>query len=192
MGFLDSILGRTKPPPATIDDLFNVPQAAISLQTEGFEPLGLGSVCYRDVEGVADNRTLDEVQKVVTFEGQATVERTKDSFGFSWFTVQRPPHDVPALVTDLHAANSALVEQGFSASLLCSTVLFSYGTRRVALVYLFKRGTFYPFVSDPSANRRRDNALELRVRGIVEGDVKIESELNRWLAIWGAPGAEAP
>lgn len=188
MGFLDSILGRSKPPPATIDDLFALPQAAISLELEGFTPLGQGSVCYRDVEGSADNRTIEEVEQIISLDGQATVARTKDSFGFSWLTVQRPAHDVSGLVTDLHAANSALVEQGFSASLLCSTVLFSYGDRKVAIVYLFKRGTFYPFVADPSGDRRRDNALELRIRGIIESEIKVESDLGRWLAIWGAPG----
>jgi hypothetical protein len=53
MGFFDSILGRSKPPEADLDVLFAVPQAVISLQTEGFVPTGAGSVCFRDVEGHA-------------------------------------------------------------------------------------------------------------------------------------------
>jgi hypothetical protein len=53
-------------------------------------------------------------------------------------------------------------------------------------VYLYKRGTFYPFA--PLDNERRDNALELQVRGAVGVDLKIEPDLNRWFAVWGAPG----
>ena len=57
-----------------------------------------------------------------------------------------------------------------------------------ALVYLFKQGTFYPFV--PLAGQRRDNALELQVRGLVGDDVPVEPKLDRWLALWGAPGLD--
>ena len=57
---------------------------------------------------------------------------------------------------------------------------------RSALVYLYKRGTFYPFA--PDGDERRDNALELQVRGVVAQDVPVEPDLTKWLAIWGAPG----
>jgi hypothetical protein len=55
-------------------------------------------------------------------------------------------------------------------------------------VYLYKRGTFYPFAPvDPDA-QRRDSALELQVRALVASDLPIESDLTRWFPIWGAPG----
>jgi hypothetical protein len=53
-------------------------------------------------------------------------------------------------------------------------------------VYLYKRGTFYPFA--PLPGDRRDNSLELQVRGLIGTDVPLESELGRWMALWGAPG----
>ncbi|MDX6255798.1 MAG: hypothetical protein QOJ11_2132, partial [Frankiales bacterium] len=34
----------------------------------------------------------------------------------------------------------------------------------MALVYLYKRGTFYPFA--PLPGEKRDNALELQLRGV--------------------------
>lgn len=187
MGFLDSLLGRTKPPAADLDALFAVPQAAISLQAEGFTFRGTGAVCYRDVEGPADDVVLAEVEKMVATDASATVARSRDEFGFSWFQISRPG-DVSGVVTDLHAVNSSLADHGFDRGLLCSTVVFSYGDRPLALVYLYKRGTFYPFAPDPAGQRRRDNALELRIRGIVESDIRVESDLSRWLAVWGAPG----
>jgi hypothetical protein len=52
-------------------------------------------------------------------------------------------------------------------------------------VYLYKRGTFYPFA--PLQGERRDNELELQVRGTLGGDLPIEPELARWFALWGIP-----
>jgi hypothetical protein len=58
----------------------------------------------------------------------------------------------------------------------------------MALVYLYKRGTFYPFAPIDEGRQQRDNALELQVKGVLSEDLKIEPELNRWMALWGAPG----
>ncbi len=185
MGFLDSLLGRSKPPQADLDILFQVPQAVISLEAQGFTFTGTGGVCFRDVEGNADNVSIDEAEQLVRLDGSATVERSDDAFGFHWITVTRPD-DAPGLCTDLHAVNSGLDQAGFGSSLLCSTVVFETPSGgRLGLVYLFKRGTFYPFA--PVGDQKRDNALELQVRGVVGSDVPVEADLTRWLALWGAP-----
>jgi hypothetical protein len=189
MGLLDAILGRTKPPPADLDVLFSVPQAALSLQVAGFAATGRGAVCFRDSEGEADDRVVTDAQQLISTDAGATVELTDDAHGFRWLTVTRAAGDVTGLVTDLHAANSSLVDAGFGGGLLCSTVLFTAPSGGpCALVYLFKQGTFYPFV--PLAGQRRDNALELQVRGLVAEDVPVETKLDRWLALWGAPGLD--
>lgn len=187
MGFLDSLLGRTKPPEADLDALFAVPQAALSLGADGFTATGSGAVCYRPTEGGAFSATEDEIEKLVATGGGPAIERTVDRFGFRWLTVTRTDADVSGLVTDLHAINVSLADAGFGSALLCSTVVFATAEKKpFALVYLYKRGTFYPFA--PIAADRRDNALELQVRGVVSADVTIESDLSKWLAIWGAPG----
>jgi hypothetical protein len=187
MGFFDSILGRSKPPEADLDILFAVPQAVISLQVEGFTPTGSGSVCFRDVEGQADDAVMADAEKLITSSAGSTVTRHDDRFGFHWLTVTRADADVSGLVTDLHAVNSSLADAGFGPSLLCSTVAFTTPTGApFGLVYLYKRGTFYPFA--PQGEERRDNALELQVRGVIAQDVPVESDLSKWLAIWGAPG----
>jgi len=188
VGFLDGILGRSKPPKANLDVLFSVPQAALTLEAEGFAFSGHGAVCFRDAEGRADDEVIASAQEMIRTDPTATVEMHHDEFGFTWLEVIRPTGDVSGLVTDLHAVNSTMAAQGFDASMLCSTVVFEHEGHRSALVYLFKRGTFYPFVPDPSAARRRDNPTELRMRALVENDVPIEADLGRWLAIWGAPG----
>jgi len=187
MGFLDGILGRSKPPEADLDVLFSVPQAVISLQLEGFVPTGSGSVCFRDMEGQADDVVMADAEKIITSTPGSTVTRTDDRFGFHWLTVTRADADVSGLVTDLHAVNSSLADAGFGPSLLCSTVQFTTPAGApFGLVYLYKRGTFYPFA--PDGGEKRDNGLELQVRGVVAQDVPIEPDLSKWLAIWGAPG----
>lgn len=189
MGLLDAILGRSAPPPADLDVLFSVPQAALSLQVAGFTATGLGSVCFRDAEGQVDDSVVDDAQKVITTDAGAKVEVTDDGHGYRWLTVTRAAGDVTGLATDLHAANSSLVDAGFGGGLLCSTIGFSTPDGGpCALVYLFKQGTFYPFV--PLAGQRRDNALELQVRGLIDEDVQVEPKLDRWLALWGAPGLD--
>jgi hypothetical protein len=112
---------------------------------------------------------------------------TKDSFGFTWLVSSHLSTEVEDLVTDLHAVNSSLVDNGFGPQLLCTLVAFRDDAgRRLGLIYLYKRGTFYPFA--PLSGERRDSALELQIKGALEGDLKIEQDLSRWFPVWGAPG----
>lgn len=186
MGFLDAILGRSTPPPADLDALFAVPQAAVSLQTQGFAPTGQGAVCYRAGEGAAFAGVEQQSEQLIATDG-SQVERIDDTYGFRWMSVTRGTADVSGLVTDLHAVNTTVRDAGFDQALLCSTIGFTTPAgNRFALVYLYKRGTFYPFA--PADASHRDNALELQIRGIVDPDLTVESDLSRWLAIWGAPG----
>ena len=191
MGFFDTLLGRTKPAKADLDDLFALPSAAITMQAGlGFTASGLGSVCYKPAEGAAFARTETDVQDLLDADQGPKVELSKDSFGFSWLLVRHDPADVSGLVTDLHAVNSSLQDAGFGPALLCSLVSFVHPDgRRAALVYLYKRGTFYPFVPVPGgAAQRRDNALEIQIQGTLASDLKIEPELSHWFPVWGAPG----
>jgi hypothetical protein len=189
VGLLDTLLGRTKPVPAKLDNLFGLPSAAITLQAAAdLRPTGTGSVCFRAVEGRAFSEIESDVQELLSMGGSKTmIELSKDKYGFTWLVCRHPADDVEGLVTDLHAVNSSLEQGGFGPQLLCTILAFSDGSaRRVGLVYLYKRGTFYPFA--PLPGERRDNALEMQVRGVVTDDLKIEPDLGRWFPVWGAPG----
>ena len=192
MGFLDSLLGRTRPVPPNLDALFALPTAALTLQAQGdFIPTGTGSVCFRSAEGKAFADVQKEVQELLNMssgaEGGLPVEVSSDDYGFTWLVCTHSGDDVEGLVTDLHAVNSSLEAGGFGPQLLCTILGLRSGSgRRLGLVYLYKRGSFYPFA--PLAGERRDNALELQVRGEVDGDLKVEPDLTRWFPVWGAPG----
>jgi hypothetical protein len=117
------------------------------------------------------------------------VELSRDEYGYSWLVSRRAPDDLPALVSDLHAVNTALEGTGFGPQLLCSVVGFrDSGQRRLDLVYLYKRGSFYPFAPLGDEGERRDNALELQIKAALVDDLRIEQDLARWFPIWGAPG----
>jgi hypothetical protein len=189
VGFLDTLLGRTKPVQPNLDTLFSLPTAAITLQAAmGLAPTGTGSVCFRAAEGRAFQDIEDDVRQLLSMGADAAaVEVTQDSYGFTWLVCKHSSDEIEALVTDLHAVNTSLVDGGFGPQLLCTLVgLADDRGRKVGLVYLYKRGTFYPFA--PLSGERRDNALELEVRGQVGSDLKIEPDLSRWFPVWGAPG----
>jgi hypothetical protein len=190
VGFFRDVLGRKAPAAPKLDNLFAVPDAAITLQVaSGFTSTGLGAVCYRPAEGSAFSTTVADITELLDADGGPAVEKLTDNFGFTWLICRQEPTAISDLVTELHAVNRGLEDNGFGPALLCSIVVFADGDgRKVALVYLYKQGTFYPFA--PTAPQKRDNALELQVRGIVANDLPIEKDLGRWLAVWGAPGLD--
>ena len=53
------------------------------------------------------------------------------------------------------------------------------------LVYLYKRGTFYPFV--PTGHEKRDLDAEMVLATATEHDLAIEKEKERWFPIWDVP-----
>ena len=189
MGLLDTLLGRSKPVRPNLDNLFALPSAAITLQAAtDFRPTGTGSVCFRAAEGRAFSDIENDVKELLAMgEEKSPVQVSTDSYGFTWLVRTHDPGDIEGLVTDLHAVNSSLEAGGFGPMLLCTILGFSDSAKRpLGLVYLYKRGTFYPFA--PRQGERRDNAAELAVRGVLGNDLKIEPDLGRWFAVWGAPG----
>lgn len=188
MGFLDTLLGRSKPVKPDLDQLFGLPSAAITLQTATtFVPTGLGSVCFKAVEGAAFTQVQKDVTELLDADEGPKVEVSKDSYGFTWLLCRHEPDDTTGLVNDLHAVNSALQDSGFGPSLLCSLMSFRDNDgRNLALVYLYKRGSFYPFA--PKPGEKRDNVLELEIKAQLANDLRLEQDLGRWFPVWGAPG----
>ncbi|MFH8450059.1 hypothetical protein ACH4CD_12480 [Streptomyces fungicidicus] len=191
MGLLDVLLGRSRAVRPDLDRLFALPSAAVSLEAAaGFRPTGQGAVCFATVEGAAFEQTHREVRALLDADaGRTPVELSRDSYGYSWLVSHRSPDELPLLVNDVHAVNSVMEANGFGPQLLCSLAGFrDDDDRRLALVYLYKRGTFYPFAPLPGDREQRDNALELRIRAVLAGELPVEGDLGRWFPVWGAPG----
>lgn len=191
MRFLDALLGRTRPVAPDLDALFALPTAAVGLEAAmGLRPTGVGAVCVKPVEGAAFARAHAEVAALLRLDATTPVEQTTDAFGYAWTTARPGADHLPDVVTGLHAANTTYETAGFGPGLLCSLVGFSGPVdgreRSVGLVYLYKRGTFYPFA--PLGGQQRDTALELQVRAAIGEDLRVEPDLSRWFPVWGAPG----
>jgi hypothetical protein len=188
VGIFKSVFGRSDPPAANLDNLFAVPSAGITLEAAtGLRPTGVGSVCFRAAEGGAFASTQSDITALLDADGGPPVETVTDEYGYTWLVVRRDSTELPDLVSDLHAVNSSLENADFGPSLLCSVVGFKAPDGgMLGLVYLYKTGTFYPFA--PKGDKRRDNALELEVRGTLADDLTIEPDLTKWLALYGAPG----
>src|SRR5690349_8436431 len=188
MGILDILLGRTKPVAPDLDQLFALPSAAVTLEAAaGFTPSGSGAVCFATVEGAAFEQTHREVQALLDADADRDgppVALRRDDYGYSWLVSRRAPDQLHLLVNDLHAVNASMEVNGFGPQLLCSLAGFRDETgRALALVYLYKRGTFYPFAPLPGDGQRRDNALELRVKAALGDDLRLEQDLSRWFPV---------
>jgi hypothetical protein len=111
VGFLDTLLGRTKPAPANLDSLFALPGAALTLQAgTDFKPTGSGSVCFRAAEGKAFSDIEKDVQDLLNMDkDSAPVQVSTDAYRFTWLVCRNSPEDPEGLVTNLHAVNSSLV-----------------------------------------------------------------------------------
>jgi hypothetical protein len=185
------LLGRNKKTAPNLDALFGVPSAAISLEAAlGLRPTGVGAVAVKITEGAAYSAAHDEAESLLRFDSAAQIEDTQDDFGFRWTTVRTQAEGLGDMVTALHGANTTYAGAGFGTALLCTTIGFAGEVdgrqRTLALVYLYKRGTFYPFA--PTGPQQRDSAFELQVRGALGADLPIEADLARWFPVWGAPG----
>ena len=205
MGFLDALLGRTKPVAANLDKLFGLPGARITLEaSEGLVPTGRAGVCFKPAAGQGFSGVEAEFASLLQLDdsplGAASTDPVKarldeqtDEFGYRWVVVDAPDFDT--LVTRVHFVNSTLDEHGWGPQLLCSVFGFAPGSSAPGskapdrattyLVYLYKRGSFYPFV--PTGNERRDNEAELRLKIDLGSDLAIEPELDRWFPIWKLP-----
>lgn len=192
MGLFNSIMGRKKPPKPDLDQLFALPGASLSIEVSTvFRPTGCGSVAFRAPEGRAFSDIQADIESLLSSTSTIPMRVSNDEYGYTWITLCTDPPDMAALVTDLHAVNSSLAESGFGSTLLCTVVSFATeNERKLGIVYLFKQGTFYPFAPERGESMRRDNIVELQVRDLLQGEVRIEGNLTRWFGLWGAPGLE--
>ncbi len=211
MGLLSSLLGKTKPVQSNLDALFALPSASITLQSAaGMSCSGHAGVCFKPPSGQGFEEMQAEVVSLLSMDGTGGLRRQEDSYGYQWLVVEDT--DIEQLVTRIHLVNSSLSDAGWGPQLLCSVFGLAYlpppdqvagsepapgtlpeltaGPGRLLtstafLVYLFKRGTFYPFV--PQGHERRDTEEELKLKSLVADDLVVETDLDRWFPLWDLP-----
>lgn len=194
MGFLDALLGRTKVAQPDLNHLFSLSGAAISLQAaEGLAPTLRAGVCFKAIDDPSFSIARTEITELLAIDGTAgeapaEMSETTDTYGYNWMVIHAVDFDT--LVTRVHYVNSTLSDHGYGSQLLCS--VFGFGPENAQpvkattyLVYLFKQGTFYPFV--PFEGQHRSNEVELRIKNELAKELNIEPQLDRWFPMWDMP-----
>ena len=194
MGLFDTILGRTKRVEPQLDSLFALPSAAVTLELQaGLVTSGRAGVCWKPPAGQAPADVQAELTKLLELDDAETASTSltsvEDDLGFRWLLVEGA--DLDDLVTQAHQINTLLNEAGWGPQLLCTVFglvpspAADTSAKACYLVYLYKRGTFYPFC--PTGSTTRDNEFELHLRSTIGADLPLEVDLTRWMALWGLP-----
>ncbi len=185
--FFDSLLGRTRPVKSKLENLFAMSTAYVTLTVDmGEKPTGRAGICFRPVTSSQFDRLetdLRDLLKVSGKESGTTVRTTTDPYGFQWVVLE--DDEFEDLVATVHLVSLTLQDGGFGEQLLAAVFRFEGPDHPIFWIYNYKRGSFYPFV--PSGDRRRDNATELRLAAVMDKELPIEKDFERWYPLWGIP-----
>lgn len=188
MGFLDALFGRTRPVRSRPEQIFAIATAYVTLTVDlNLTASGKAGVCFRPLGSALfaqEQKELEQMLRVAAQEAGTKIEIKEDQYGFRWVTLQDPEFE--DLVAGIHTVSLTLQDQGYRDQLLAADFLFYQGEQQVHWIYNFKRGAFYPFVPI-GEGRQRDNAAELRLKSVMERELPIEADLERWYPLWGAP-----
>lgn len=188
----DVIMGRTKPAQANLDALFGLAGAQLTLQAaESLLPGKEAGVCYKPAAGKPFSEAAKEAEDLLDLPeedgSKGTFRQQADKYGYNW--ILPAGDDFQILINRVHVINSTLQDNGYGPQLLCSVFGFhgeSAGPgSSLYLVYLYKRGSFYPFM--PTGEERRDVESELRLANVLRDDLQIEKDKENWMALWGLP-----
>jgi len=186
MGFLDSILGKTKLPEAKTDKLFAISTAAVTLETSlGYKADGKAGVCIKPMESSrydAARAEIEDLLKLSMKETGTQYKIEKDEYNYVWVVLS--DLDFEDLVTNIQMISQVLMEQGFGTQLLAAVYRFR-GEDVAYWIYSFKLGSYYPFV--PASGRQRDTSREFRLKALMEKEMPIEKDESRWYPMWGMP-----
>jgi hypothetical protein len=188
VGLGDVLFGRKKLKEAARERLFALSTASVTLEMQlGLRSAGSAAVVFKPLSaGQFDQaeRDLRELLDAVARDCGSKVERTQDSFGYTWIVVRDP--DLEDLVSAVHLVGDELQARGFGPQLLAAAFRFEGGGDPVYFVYGYKRGAFWPFVPK-GKGQERDNARELELKAKLEGELPFEPDLSRWFGLFDAP-----
>jgi hypothetical protein len=190
MGFLDSILGGKKklkgPAP---DRLFAMSTAYVTLATgHGIQTTGVAAIVFQPLATADFEAIVNEMQEILKGTGEetgTTIATEEDSHGYKWIILR--DDDIEDLVVGVNAVSDGLMVGGYGDRVLAAVFAFrDTKGKRVYFIYNYKRGFWYPFVP-ASGTQARDGERELQIKAIIDGELPIEPELERWFPLWGIP-----
>ncbi len=189
MGFLDALLGGKKklkgPAP---DRLFAMSTAYVTLDTShGIATTGKSGIVFQPLATADFESIATEMEEILAGTGAdtgTTISTSDDEHGYRWMILDDP--DIEDLVVGVNAVSDALAVGGYGDRVLAAVFAFKDSkSRAVYFIYNYKRGFWYPFV--PAGRLQRDGERELQIKAIIDGELPIEPELERWFPLWGTP-----
>ncbi len=193
MGFFDALFGRTKVAAGKVDQLFQLSQATLDIESQlSSHFAGQAALVLRSVDNAAYDAVEKELHDVLQLGGRdlpVAAKTETDSMGFHWMVYSGS--DVEDVINALHLTADMIQESGYADSLLAAT--FAYNHQDPAgrqaggwyLIYSYRRAAFYPFVPKPGKNR--DSAFEFRLAQTLKPSLSIEPDQDRWYALWDPP-----
>ena len=109
MGLRDVLFGRTPQVQPKLDNLFALPTAALTLQTQlDLVTSGEAGLCFKAGSGEASITSEADIESLLNFdEGKVAMSVTTDDLGFTWLVIH--DGDIENMVTRIHGANTTLV-----------------------------------------------------------------------------------
>ncbi len=186
--FFDALLGRSQPVKSKLEKLFAMSTAYVTLTVDHKqEASGRAGICFRPVTSSRFDSLEGELADLLKISGKESGTRVRtlaDPYGFQWVLLE-DVKEFENLVATVHLVSLTLQEGGFGEQLLAAVFRFEGPDHPIYWIYNYKRGTFYPFV--PTGERRRDNAAELRLAAVMDRELPIEKDFERWYPLWGIP-----
>jgi hypothetical protein len=189
VGFLDAIMGgkkKLKGPAAS--RLFAMSTAYVTLDTshqiatKGRAAIVFQPLATADFESIAAE--MEELLQGTGADTGTTISTSEDEHGYRWMILR--DDDIEDLVVGVNAVSDALAVGGYGDRVLAAVFAFEDSKGRpVYFIYNYKRGSWYPFV--PAGSNQRDGERELQIKAIIDGELPIEPELERWFPLWGIP-----
>jgi hypothetical protein len=189
VGFLDAIMGGKKklkgPAP---DRLFAMSTAYVTLDTgHQIKTKGVAAIVFQPLATADFESISTEMEEILAGTGAdtgTTISTSEDEHGYRWMILR--DDDIEDLVVGVNAVSDALAVGGYGDRVLAAVFAFTDSKGRpVYFIYNYKRGYWYPFV--PAGSNQRDSERELQIRAIIDGELPIEPELERWFPLWGTP-----
>ena len=185
MGFRDRFFGRAAQRPPSTDNLAQIETAAQTFLSEfDLLPSGQAGICLKPAPA-PNGSGGDSLQASIDIP--AGFQSVTDDLGFTWLIATN--ENFGELVQRVGALCEQVIQGESANQLLC--VVFGFvprvlpGEGAVRMVFLPRRGKWYPFA--PTSGLSRNNELELRSGSLSKGILAVESDLTQWLALWNIP-----
>ncbi len=118
--------------------------------------------------------------------GDTKYKRRTDSYGYRWLVFQ--DSELKDMVVAIGNASGSLASLGLKDNLLCA--VFAFGDKEgqpTYLIYVFKEGSFYPFIPKDAEKKERDLQKEFLLSAKLQDRIPIESDHSKWFPLWGTP-----